>query len=254
MSIRWKAVLSLALAGGALLATLASGGALATHARPKGATPIRIPFVVAYKACTTGANRTHGAPLAVVSCSPPVQESNFLTVGTGDAWPGTTPKAVGYARIDVKTSLPEDVILFGSSTDVRCKGANASPGFCSTANTDNPNVPDYSGSVESNSEIRITDHYNGVDPGGAGGSDPATVADLPFPVQAPCTTTPSDGTIGSTCAINTTANGVVPGSVLDNKRGNVEVTTIYTFDGGLDGTGQTEADNTVFARQGIWIP
>jgi hypothetical protein len=252
MTIKRKMVLPVVVALGALGMMAVAQIASATHARPKGATPLRVSTVVAYKACTTGANRTHGAPLAVVSCNPPVQASNYLTVGTGDAWAGTTPKSVGFVRLDVKTTLPEDVIINASITDVRCKGANAVAGFCGTANTDNPNVPDYSGELNGVSQIRITDHFNGLDPGGAGGTDPATVADLPFSVHATCTPT-ADTTVGSTCTATTSANGAVPGSVQDNKRANVEVQTINIQDGGADGTA-VSADNTLFETQGIWIP
>jgi hypothetical protein len=247
MTIRRKMVLPVALAIGVLGTMLVAQIAGATHARPKGATPLRVSTVVAYKACTTGANRTHGTPLAAPSCNPPVQASSFLTVGTGDAW------SVGFVRLDVKTTSPEDVNIVASITDVRCKGATAVAGFCGTANSDNASVPDYSGQLNGTAQIRITDHYNGLDPGGAGGADPATVADLPFPVETTCTPTPADGTVGSTCSVSTTANGVLGGSVQDNKRANVEVQTINIQDGGADGTAASPP-NTTFETQGIWIP
>jgi len=250
MTIRRKMVLPVALALGVLGMMVVAQIAGATHARPKGATPLRVSTVVAYKACAAPGNRTHGAPLAVPSCNPPVQASSYLTVGTGDAWAGTTPKSVGFVRLDVKTSIPEDVIINSSITDVRCKGATAVAGFCGTANTDNTNVPDYSGSLNGTARIRITDHFNGTT--SAGGTDAATVTDLPFPVTIPCTVT-GDTTVGSTCSVSTTANGVLGGSVQDNKRANVEVQTINIEDGGADGTGGTP-DNTVFETQGIWIP
>src|SRR5690349_4715296 len=56
----------------------------ATHPRPRGATPLRAALVPAYEKCTSP-NTRHGPPLAFPSCSPPVQTSNFLTVGTPDA-------------------------------------------------------------------------------------------------------------------------------------------------------------------------
>jgi hypothetical protein len=154
-------------------------------------------------------------------------------------------------RLDVKSTSPEDVKIVSTGTDIRCIG-NSVPGFCANANTDNPNVPDYSGELNGTATIRITDHFNG--PIGACGActDPATVSDLQFPVVGTCATT-ADGTIGSTCTANTTANGTVPGSVQDNKRGNVEVQTINIEDGGQDGTAIT-TPNTLFGTQGIFIP
>jgi hypothetical protein len=77
-----------------------------------------------------------------MSCNPPVQASSFLTVGTGDAWAGTTPKSIGSVRFDVKPTSPEDVKIVASLTDVRCVG-NSVSGFCGTVNTDNVTVPDY---------------------------------------------------------------------------------------------------------------
>ena len=177
-----RLVLPLALALGALGLMVAAQMASATHPRPKGATPLRVSLAVAYKACASP-NRQHGAPLATLSCNPPVQASNFLTVGTGDAWPGTQPKSIASVRLDVKTSSPEDVKIVANVTDVRCMG-NSAAGFCTTANTDNAGVPDYSGELNGTANIRITDHFNG--PIGACGAcaDPATGQDLAFPVTA----------------------------------------------------------------------
>ena len=251
MTIKRKMVLPLALALGALGLMVVAQMASATHPRPKGATPLRVSLAVAYKACASP-NRQHGAPLATLSCNPPVQASSFLTVGTGDAWPGTQPKSIGSVRLDVKTSSPEDVKIVQNDSDVRCIG-NSAAGFCSTANTDNAGVPDYSGELNGTANIRITDHFNG--PIGACGAcaDPATGQDLAFPVTASCVTTPGDGTVGSNCSVNTTANGTVLGSVQDNKRANVEVQQININDGGADGTAATTG-NTLFETQGIWIP
>ena len=252
MNARWKLWLPLTLIGVMVASTLIVGAASATHPRPKGATPLRVSLAVAFKACASP-NRQHGAPLATLSCNPPVQASSFLTVGTGDAWPGTTPKSVGSVRLDVKTSSPEDVKIVSSISDVRCIG-NSVAGFCTTANTDNAGVPDYAGELNGTANIRITDHFNG--PIGACGAcaDPATGQDLAFPVTGTCATTPGDGTVGSTCTANTTANGTVPGAVQDNKRANVEIQQFNILDGGNDGQAATTADNTLFGTQGIWIP
>jgi hypothetical protein len=250
MTIKRKMVLPLALAMGALGLMVVAQIAGATHARPKGATPILVSLVPTYKQCTTGTNRQHGPPLAALSCNPPVQTSPVLTVGTGDAWPGTTPKSTGIARIDVKSTVPEDVKLSGTSTDIRCRSGSSAG--CGSANTDNASVPDYAGEIEGNANIRITDHYNGP-VGGTGGTEAATVQDLPFPVVIPCANT-TDTTIGGTCTLNSSANAVVPGSVQDNKRAQVEVQTLNFSDGGADGLAATVGDNTLFATQGIWIP
>ena len=259
MTIKRKMVLPLALALGALGLMVVAQMASATHPRPKGATPLRVSLVPAYVACPNSAppaNRQHGAPLAALSCNPPVQTSNFLTVGTGDAWIGTLAKGIASVRLDVKVTSPEDVKIVSSGTDIRCNGANAVPGFCTNANTDNANVPDYSGQIQGTATIRITDHFNG--PVGACGActDPATVQDLTFPVTASCANSPPNPvgpTVGSTCNVSTTANGVVPSSVQDNKRANVEVQTININDGGSSGAAG-DPGATLFGTQGIFIP
>jgi len=250
MTIKRKMVLPLALALGALGLMVVAQIAGATHARPKGATPVLVSLVPTYKQCTTGTNRQHGPPLAALSCNPPVQTSAVATMGTGDAWPGTSPNFAGTIRLDVKATSPEDVKIVANMTDVRCR-AGTSAG-CGSANTDNASVPDYNGSLQGNATIRITDHFNGP-VGGTGGTDPATVQDLPFPVGIPCANS-AGTTIGGTCSVSTSANGTVPGSVQDAKRANVEIQTIQIFDGGTDGIGATDTDNTLFLTQGIWIP
>ena len=76
--------------------------------------------------------------------------------------------------------------------------------------------------------------------------------DIPFPVNAPCTATASTA-VGSTCAVTTTANAVVPGAVKDGKRAIVEIGQLQIFDGGTDGVVAT-TPNTLFEVQGIFIP
>ena len=79
------------------------------YPRPKGATPLRVPFVPAFKACAAPGNRTHGSPLAFPSCAPPVQESNYLTVGTPDA-NGAAANSVGSLLAKVKATNPADIL------------------------------------------------------------------------------------------------------------------------------------------------
>jgi len=217
----------------------------ATHVRPKGATPMRVSIVPAFKACAAPGNRTHGAPLAFPSCNPPVQTSNSLTVGAPDA-NGAAANSVSFVLLKVKGTSPEDVLIQSSGTDVRCK-AGVSPTVCSSANT--ADGPDYSGQLQGNAMIRISDHYNGP-----GLNEAATVIDIPFPVTTTCANTAGDATIGGLCQVNTSANAVVPGSVKDLQRGVVEIQPIQINDGGTDGQVNTTADNTLFAVQGIFIP
>ena len=195
MTIKRKMVLPLVLALGALGLMVVSQVASATHVRPKGATPLRASLVPAYKACTAP-NRTHGAPLAFPSCNPPVQASNFLTVGSPDA-NGAGANSVGFILLKVKTTSPEDVLITSSISDVRCKAATAAS-VCTSANA--ADGPDYSGGLQGNAIIRISDHYNGP-----GLNEAATVQDIPFPVNTSCANTAST-TEGGLCSVSTSAN------------------------------------------------
>jgi hypothetical protein len=248
MTIRRKMVLPLALALGVLGAMVMAQMASATHVRPKGASPLRVTLVPAFNACTA-ANSTHGTPLAFPSCNPPVQSSNFLTVGTPDANGTAAANFTGFIKLAVKVGVPgppddSDVLITSTMTDVRCKAATAA-GVCNSANA--ADGPDYSGEVQGNATIRITDHYNG-----ASGTDTATVQDIGFPVTGTCANTADTGS-GGTCTVNTTANAVVLGAVKDGKRASIEVGQLVVNDGGADGQAAT-ADNTRFAVQGIFIP
>ena len=242
MTIKRKMVLPLALAIGALGLMAVSQVASGSHVRPKGASPLRASLVPSYKACGTP-NRTHGAPLAFPSCNPPVQSSSFLTLGSPDA-NGAGANSVGFILLRVKSTSPEDVLINSQITDVRCQAGTAAS-VCSSANAGDG--PDYSGEVQGNATIRISDHYNGPSL-----TDAATVVDIPFPVNGTCANTTST-TVGGTCTVATTANAVTPGAVKDTQRGVIEIGQLQVFDGGADGLVST-ADNTLFEVQGIFIP
>jgi hypothetical protein len=235
-------LLSVLLGTGLLAATVAAQTASATHPRPRGATPIRVPFVPAFKQCTGSGNRTHGAPLAFPSCNPPVQTSPNLTIGTPDA-NGAAANAIGYALVQVLPPAQSDVRLSGQATDIRCRPGVA---VCGSANT--AGGPDYTGELQSNAMIRISDHFNGP-----GLNEPATVQDIPFPTTVTCSAT-ADPSIGSFCSVSTTANAIVPGAVISNQRAIVESAQIHADDGGIDGLVSTPADNALFAVQGVFIP
>ena len=115
-----------------------------SYPRPRGASPLRISLVPAYKSCTAP-NETHGSPLAFPSCNPPQQQSGSLTIGTPDA-NGQGAKSTPYVRFGVKASAPADVRIRVSIGDVR-------------KNTD---LSDYTGELLEQSVLRATDHNNGT--------------------------------------------------------------------------------------------
>ena len=209
------------------------------YARPKGATPIYASLVPAYVKCVTP-NETHGSPLSSPSCSPPVQYSHRATVGTPDA-NGQPTKSVGQVRMEVMPGNPAspadeaDLRLMASVTDVRNRGE----------------LSDYTGDLQAIVMVRITDRFNGCC--STGGINPATTLDSPFAFVIPCAAT-TDTTVGATCAVVTTAEAVVPGSISEGKRAIWELGQIHVVDGGEDGLVSTPADNTLFLRQGIFVP
>jgi hypothetical protein len=239
-------VLMLAAAMG-LLGLLIAQVAGASHVRPKGASPLRASLVPAYKLCGPGGttpNRTHGGPLVFPSCNPPVQTSSSLTVGSPDA-NGAGANSIGTILLRVKATSPEDVLINSSISDVRCRPGVAGT-VCASANT--ADGPDYSGELQGNAMIRISDHYNGPNL-----NEAATVVDIPFPVNGTCAATSTNAAVGGTCTVATTANTVVPGSVKDTQRGVVEIQQLQISDGGVDGLVAT-TPNTLFEVQGIFIP
>ena len=248
MALRARTAVPITLAVSALLMLVVAEFASATHPRPKGATPFRVSIVPAFNQCAAP-NRTHGPPLAFPSCNPPVQSSNSLTVGSPDA-NGAAANGEAFVKLEVIVGVPgppddSDVAITSQGTDIRCKAGTAA---CGSANA--ADGADYTGELQGNATIRITDHFNGISTGG--GTDPATVVDIPFPVNATCASTASTA-IGGTCTANTSANATVPGAVKDGKRAVVEINQIQISDGGPDGLVST-SPNTLFGVQGIFIP
>jgi len=199
------------------------------YPRPKGATPLYASLVPAYAPCASP-NRQHGPPLAFPSCNSPQQASGELTVGTFDA-NGQTASSVGSVRYGVVPGPGADVNVTVSITDVRKKS----------------DLSDYTGELQVNPSVRITDRNNG-----SSGSDPATGQDTAFPMTASCVAT-SSTSIGGTCALSSSFNAVVPGAVVQGKRAIWQLGEIDVFDGGPDGLASS-GPNTLFARQGVFVP
>jgi hypothetical protein len=206
------------------------------YARPKGATPTEVKLVPAARACTSS-NSSHGAPLAVPSCNPPAQASEYITVGTPDA-NGKPANSAGFVRTRVfscpmcEAPINAEVFITAELTDVRNKS----------------DLTDYTGELQGRIELRMTDGYNGPSL-----SWPGTVVDTPLTFPISCTAT-SEGTVGSTCAVSTSANAISPGLVEDGRRAVWQLGQVQIYDGGPDGDADTAGDNTLFAVQGLYAP
>ena len=86
-----------------------------------------------------------------------------------------------------------------------------------------------------------------------GGTDAATVQEFTIEHSWACVQSGLTS-IGSTCNLSTTLNAAFPGASRGGKRSIWELDAVRIYDGGADGDGDTTADNTVFARPGIFIP
>jgi hypothetical protein len=207
------------------------------YARPRAATPVSVSLVPAFEACTSS-NATHGAPLSSPSCSPPVQSSDYLTLGTPDV-NGLPPrgagsvqlKALGENPIDTGNGDQGDVQIKVSFTDVRKQS----------------DLSDYTGELQAVLTLRMTDRYNGELL-----EDPATSVNTPFAVTVPCASTP--GAEGANCSVTTTADAVMADAVREGQRTVWELGQIELYDGGADGDAETTGDNTLFAVQGAFAP
>jgi PKD repeat protein len=218
--------------------------AIAAIVRPRGATPAALSLVPAFNRCRSP-DRSHGAPLSFQSCAPPVQASGNLTIGTPDA-NSAGANMTGFVRLRVCSSPgcpSSDVRISASVTDVRCLPGEAA---CGAANA--VSGSDYTGELQAVTRLRITDALNGT-----GLTDPATTVDVPFKAAIPCTATASDMSAGASCAVDTTANAVVPGAVSGGKRTIWQLGQVEVYDGGTDGVAATDG-NTVFLKQGLYVP
>ena len=207
-----------------------------SYARPQGATPSRLSLVPAYLPCDTP-DRVHGPPLEYASCAGPEPESHHLTTGTPDA-NGRGANLVGKVRLAVRPGDPAtpadeaDVIFVVELSDVR----------------ESPTLADYTGELEAEVGLRITDALNGPETTQAG-----TLTDQALRAAVPCAVTVSVQ-VGSSCELSTTLDALVPGVAVERGRAIWEMGEVTVNDGGSDGEADTSADNTVFARPGIFIP
>ena len=68
-----------------------------------------------------------------------------------------------------------------------------------------------------------------------------------------CQVTADAGT-GSTCTASTTADALSAGMVTEGTRAVWMLGPIDVYDGGVDGVAATTGDNTLFMRQGLFVP
>jgi hypothetical protein len=194
------------------------------YPRPRGASPLVLPLVVAYKypQCSSSQALQHGPPLSYRSC-PPQAESGQLTTGTPDS-NGLFVRMQAYLGLRVVTG---DVQVNLHVNDVLTKA-----------------LEPYPGEIRARVLARLTDRD---------GTIPQTTTDFVLGVTAPCVPD-ADPRLGSACDAVTTIDSLIPGAVPEGGRSVWQLAQAQVFDAGPDGDVLTAADNTVYLRQGIFIP
>jgi hypothetical protein len=198
-----------------------------TYVRPKGATPVYVPLVPAFTACSSP-NRTHGPPLEHPSCHPPVPASPNLVVSVGE----TRLQSRGSLAARVLVGAPGGV----DDTDVRLRFSLTNVIVASTR-------ADYT-------ELRPRILVRRTDKEGAVGS---TTIDFPLSWVVPCAPT-DEPQLGASCALDTTLDTLVPGAAPERTRAIWALDALEVDDGGPDGDADTESDNSLFATQGVFVP
>jgi len=194
------------------------------YARPAGATPMRVPLVPAFAQCASG-NRIHGPPLAFPSCNPPQPASPNIAVSDGERRIGS----VGHLRVGVVAGEP------GGADDADLRLI-----FRLTNVLNKSDLSDYTGILQPELVVRLTDRE---------GFQSQTTQDFPFRYSVPCVAT--DTAAGATCALTTSAEAIVPGSITEGTRAIWALDKVRVYDGGPAGDG---ADASLFATQGIFVP
>ena len=205
------------------------------YTRPKGANPLYLSLVPAAKPCTAP-NRTHGPPLAFGSCNPPQPGSSHLTVGRGRR----QPRALALDRFGAHgrelgaPAPPED-------SDVRIR-------FSLTNVMRASDLSEYTGELRSELTVRRTDRDGlGFAPHSTSWtSRSASRCPAPRPRARPSTPP-------AACSF-TSVNAVIPRTVKDTHRAIWALDKLRVYDGGPDGDADTEADNSLFMTQGVFVP
>jgi hypothetical protein len=217
--------------------------AFATHPRPLSATPLTVKLVPAFEECF-GANATHGAPLALASCSPPIQSSAYLTMNSPDRVspfntpasgqagfiftvtclnPGTTT-ATGQTPPCSNAGDQEDIKVAFTAADIRCVVGSPSQGNCAGGAGSL-----YNGKLLADISMRYTDHNNTGTGCAAPCAGTADIAGTPqaWPIGIQCSS--------GTCNYTTSVDVTVPGATVEVKRAVIELGEINVQDAGLNG-------------------
>jgi len=197
-------------------------------------------FVPVYKKCNGAtstsayrANGQHNAPLAVQSCG--------TSAGSGSTGPALQDSGGAGNKPGVGPDTNKPIwtfnIRFSKAPNPLCSNGQPPPGtstVCLNASLDSlvtfttANPPytaaaPFTGTIGLVALIRFTDHYNcmGSPTCGASTGQPGTGQDIPFgPIPSTCAV---GGDGKSHCTLSTDANSVVPGSVVNGIKTNIQI-------------------------------
>jgi hypothetical protein len=206
------------------------------------ASPVAVSLVPSFRqtisatqcAARGGTVSQHGLPLALTSCNPPAYapgtQARLGTLSSSSALLAAVPG-------DLSTVADEGDLAFSATVNDVHAGSPTGPDY----------APDASGpDATLVARFRISDLYNGVSL-----DVNATVIDLELPVPMDCAVT--GGPEGSTCAVNTTANALMPGSMGERRSTSIQVFRVRIDDAGANGV-RGDGDDRNFAMQGFYVP
>jgi hypothetical protein len=203
---------------------------------PASASPLQLALVPAFRQCGTGqspANGSHSPPLSGGACLPPVPTSVGAAFGPAASGSLTVTAVSG----DPLTAQDEaDFSLALTLSDIRTRGSGADY-------DPNPGGAD----ATLLARLRITDQANG-----ASGRAPGTATEEDFSAPVDCVASSDTGT-GSSCAANTSADALVPGTISEGRDSVLQVFRARVVDSGQNGV-RGDSDDTLFAQQGIYVP
>jgi hypothetical protein len=102
-------------------------------------------------------------------------------------------------------------------------------------------------------KLRLTDTANcAPSPCAATYDKPATGTDLDFAVPIDCAGTVNPA-VGATCAVNTTANTLMPGFAKQGKNAVLQAFRVRINDSGTNGI-RGDSDDRLFAQEGLFTP
>jgi hypothetical protein len=198
---------------------------LPLYPHPRSAPSIQVSLVPAFTPCdaseTTG---SHAAPFAVGSCAPNPTSTQAVLGPSGTA-----------AETIQAQAGPADMALAVAASDIRTPaGADYDPN--GTAGND----------LRAVFRVRFTDNSNCAgNPCFAPYNKSATAAELDFPqVYIDCVPNGDPTPPGSDCNVSTTANTLLPGSIVGGKQMVLQVFRVRVDDAG----------NALFLQQGVFAP